>query len=137
MPRGRGAPATAGKVPGLLLLFVHKVAAPVLLPARLVRFGAERFFFAVADGLDAIAADPGLYERILDRVGAIGAESEVVFGRTPLVAVPLDGEADVRVLLEELRVALDRRLLVRPNIAFVVIEVDILHILAEQLLIGG
>jgi hypothetical protein len=30
------------------------MSAPVLLPARLIRLGAERLFLAAADGLDAV-----------------------------------------------------------------------------------
>jgi hypothetical protein len=62
------------------LFFVDEVAAAVLLPATFVRLGAERFFLAVADGLDAIAAHSRLDQRILYGVGAIGAESQVIFG---------------------------------------------------------
>src|SRR5579872_2638855 len=39
-------------------------------------------------------------------------------------------------LLEESNIRLDRTLLVRPNIGFVVIEVNVLHALREQLLLG-
>jgi hypothetical protein len=36
------------------LFRIHKMAAPVLLPALLVVFGTERLLFAVANGLHAI-----------------------------------------------------------------------------------
>src|SRR6266478_10233462 len=86
------------------LFFVHEVPAAVLLPATFVRLGAERFLLAVADGLDAIAAHSSLDERILYRVRAIGAEGEVIFGGAALVAVSLDGDVNVGVLLQELRI---------------------------------
>src|ERR1700746_3963271 len=72
-----------------VLFLVHKVPAAVLLPARLVRLGTEGLLLTVADRLDAIAADSGLYQGIFHRVGAIGAESEVVFGPAAFVAVTL------------------------------------------------
>src|ERR1035441_2288446 len=59
------------------LFFVHEVAAAVLLPAAFVRLGAERLFLAVADGFDAIAGDSSLDERILHRIGAIGASARL------------------------------------------------------------
>src|SRR5208282_2179536 len=75
------------------LFFVHEVSAAVLLPAAFVRLGAERFLFAVAEGLDAIAGHSSLDDRILHRVRAIGAQGQVIFGRAALVAVSLDGES--------------------------------------------
>jgi hypothetical protein len=37
-----------------LLFRIHEMAAPVLLPALFIVFGAERLFFTVADCLDAV-----------------------------------------------------------------------------------
>src|ERR1700687_4812470 len=88
------------------LFFVHEVPAAALLPATLVRLGAERFLFAVADGLDAIAGTSSLDERVFHRVRAIGAQGQVIFGRAALVAVSLDRDVDVGMLLQELRSAL-------------------------------
>ena len=83
------------------------MAAPILLPAAFVRFSTERLLFAIAEGFDAIPTDSSLNKRILHRVSAIGSERKIVFGRTTLVAVSLDGEANVGMLLEELRVRLN------------------------------
>src|SRR6266849_3404302 len=44
------------------LLPVDEVTTPVLLPALLVRLGAERLFLAVADGLDVISSNAALYQ---------------------------------------------------------------------------
>src|ERR1700685_1506341 len=55
------------------LVFVNEVCAAILLPAPLVRFGAEWLLFPVADGFDAIATNPSLDERILDGVGTVRA----------------------------------------------------------------
>ncbi len=62
------------------LLLIDEVAAAILLPAGFVFFHAERLFFAVADGLNAVGADSCGYQSALDRRGALIAESEVVFG---------------------------------------------------------
>src|SRR5229473_154728 len=71
------------------------------------------------------------------RVPAIGAEGEVIFGRAALVAVSLDGDVNVGVLLQELCIALQRSLLVRAHIVLVVIEVNVLYVAREQFLFRG
>src|SRR5580704_2492875 len=111
------------------------MTAAVLLPAGFVAFGAEWFFLAEADGLDAARADAGRDQRTLDRSGALVAQSNVVFGRAPLVAVPLNREIHVGMLAEELHIGLHRTLLVAADVRPVVVEIDILHVLAEQVLI--
>src|SRR5208282_1238117 len=117
-----------------VLFLVHDVTATVLLPATFVRLGAEWFLFAVADGLDAIAADSGLDKRILYRVGAIGAQGQVIFCRSALVAMALDGDVDIGMLLQEARIALHRALVGCAYIVLVVVEVNIFYILREELL---
>jgi len=130
---GRGArPSTCR-----CLFFIHEVSAAVLLPATFVRLGAERFLLAVADGLDAIAANSSLDKRVLDRVRAASAQGQVIFGRAALVAVSLDRDVDVGMLLQELGIALQRALLVRAYIVFVVIEVNVLYVSREQFLFRG
>ncbi len=47
------------------LLRIHEMATPVLLPALLIVFGAEGFFFAVADGLNAVRRNSCRDQRIL------------------------------------------------------------------------
>src|SRR5208337_3258490 len=97
----------------LSLLFIYEVCAAVLLPATFVGLAAERLLFAVTEGFDTIAAHSCLNEGVLHRVRAIAAQSEVIFGRAALVAVPLNREADVGMLLQELRIALQRALVGR------------------------
>src|SRR6266478_8387335 len=50
------------------LLPVDEVTTPVLLPALLVRLGAERLFLAVADGLDVIGRNAALYQSVTDGI---------------------------------------------------------------------
>src|SRR5581483_5094104 len=103
----------------------------------LVGVGAERLLFAVADGLDAVGADAGLHQGLLDGVGAVIAQCQVVLGRAAFVAVPLDGELNVGVLREELSVALQRGLLVGTNVVLVIVKEDIFDVLSEQFFFRG
>src|SRR5690242_8373721 len=118
------------------LLLVDQVPAPVLLPALFVFFGAERFFLAVADGLDAVSADTSLHQGVAHGTGAIVAEGKVVLGGTAAVAVSLNGEANVGMLLEEINVALQGRLLVAPHVVLVVVEEDVFHALGKHFFLG-
>src|ERR1022692_2082845 len=63
---------------------------------RLVVVGALRTFLAVADGLQLVARNTQLGQEVLGGGGAPVAESQVVLGRTALVAMALDGDAGVR-----------------------------------------
>src|SRR5712692_1533155 len=110
------------------------MAAAVLLPASFVAFRAERFFLAVADRLDAAGTDGSGCERILHRRGALVAESQVVLRRPALVAVSLNRDIDVGMLVQEHYVGLNRALLVGANVRLVIIEVNVLHALGEQFL---
>ena len=121
---------------GIRLLLVNKVAAAILLPAGFGRLGAERLFFAVAVGFDAAGINSGLDQRILHRVGATGAESQIVFGRPAFVAVALHGDVDGGMLLQELGVGLQSRLFAGTDIGLVVVEVNVLNILGKELLLG-
>ena len=107
--------------------------APVLLPALFRGLGAEGLLFAIADGLNTISADSALYQSILHAVRAIIAKRQVVFGRSTLVSVSLDGEPHTGVLFQEINIALQRGLLVGTDIEFIVFEKDILHGLRKQL----
>src|SRR5215472_7531878 len=127
---GGGGPAPA---PNVQLLGVHEVSAAVGLPALLGRLRAERFLLAVADRLDVRRVDAALDQGGLHRVGAAVAQRQVVFGRSPLVAVSLNGEAHVGMLLQEVDIALHRRLLVWTDVRLVEVKEHILHILREQL----
>src|SRR5579862_5411617 len=105
------------------------MAAAILLPATLVRLGAERLFLAHRHGLDSISGDSGLNQRILDRVGATGAERKVVFSRPAFVAVSFNRDVDVRMLLQESGISTQRALIAGANIVLVVIEEDVFNIL--------
>src|SRR5882762_45867 len=112
------------------------MTAAVLLPAALVGLGAERLFLTVADRLDTADAESGLHQSVLYGVGPAVAQREVVLGGAAFVAMSLDRELDVRMLAEELRIALDGRLLIRPNGIRVVVEVHVSDALSKQFLLG-
>src|ERR1700747_2179609 len=110
--------------------------AAILLPASFVAFRAERLLFAVADGLDTACNDSQCTQSSLHRAGTLVAQGQVELGRSALVAVSFDRYIDIRVLTEELRVGLQRRLLVATNIRLVVVEVDVLDVLTEQVFVA-
>jgi hypothetical protein len=106
-----------------------------LLPAILVVLGTKRFLFAVADSVDAVAAHSCRYHSFLDRVGAAVPKSQVVLNRSPLVAIPFDGERDVGMLRQELGIALGGGPLISPNVELVEVKEDIVDILSEELFV--
>lgn len=118
------------------LFLIDEMATAILLPTGLVGFGAERLLLAVADCFDIAGADPTLRQRALHGARPAVAQSQVVLSGPTLVAVSLNREMDVGMLLKESDIRLDRTLLVRANIGFVVIEVDVLYVLREQFLLG-
>ena len=69
--------------------------------------GLERKLLPVADGAHAFVPDPELREILLGGQRPPLAQSQVVFGRPALVAVPLDGHDPARVLLQHLGVGLE------------------------------
>src|SRR5581483_9752200 len=90
-----------------VLFLVYKVTAPVLLPALLVRLGAERFLLAVADRLDSAGIDSRRGQGVLYGIGTIVTQGQVVFRRAALVTVSLNREVDVGMLSQELRARLN------------------------------
>src|ERR1700722_19279487 len=117
------------------LFLIDKVTASILLPAAFVFFHAERFFFAVADDLNAIGADSGRNQSALHGRGPLIAQCQVVFGRAAGIAVSLNRKVNVGMLVEELSVRLDGGLLIGAKVRFVVIEIDVLDGLAEEILL--
>src|SRR5579863_1813725 len=112
------------------------MATAVLLPTGLIGFSAERLLLAVADRLDVAGADATLRQRALHRACSAVAQGQVVLGRPALVAVSLDHEVDFGMRRKERDIRLQRTLLVRANIRFVVFEVDVLDVLREQFLLA-
>ena len=78
-----------------------EMANPVLLPALFVVLRAERLFFAETDCLDAVGGDALLHEHLLYRFGPTCSEGQVVFFRAPVIAMPFDEHANIRMLRKE------------------------------------
>src|ERR1035438_2166556 len=60
-----------------VLLLSHDMYAAILLPASFVVLGADRIFFAEADGVELAARDAGVHEIVLGGFGARITESDV------------------------------------------------------------
>src|SRR5580658_8740297 len=125
-------PFPDGPVTDQTLPLVDEVPAAVLLPARFVALGTERLLFSVADGLDAAGAHSISDQCVLHRSGALVAQSQVIFRGSTFVAVPFHREVNGSVLVEELHIAQHRALLIATNLGLVIVEVDVLDVLAKQ-----
>src|SRR5687768_14495782 len=66
------------------------MTSPVLLPAALALFGAERRFLALADDRDPVRGDTEAHQIIAHRARAALAERQVVLGGAARVSVSLD-----------------------------------------------
>ena len=113
------------------------MAAAVLLPAGLVGFHAEGLFLAIADRGEAVGRNAQADEILLDGVGAAIAESQVVFRRAAFVAMAFDGDAELRIVAEEVGGLAEGLASVSANVRLVVIEVGIADFLEEELIQAG
>src|SRR5215469_12502421 len=107
------------------LLLHDEVVAPILLPARLVMIGAQRQFFTITDSGDAAAFDAQGFQIVFRRLGALGAECDIVFLRTALVAMTLDLNPGSRIGLQPARVLLQDRPVLWLDVVSVVAEVNV------------
>src|SRR5258706_2952598 len=114
------------------LLGADEVAAAILLPAGFVALVAEGLFFAEADGADAIGGEAEGDEILLDGAGAAIAEREVVFGGTALVAMAFDGDAELRVIAQEVSGLGESCAGVGANVRLVEIKIGVLDFLGEK-----
>src|SRR4051794_35535394 len=113
------------------LLVEGEAAATVLLPAGFGRFAAERLLLAVADDADAVTSNTGLNKRVLDGIGAVLAEGEVVFVGSTLVAIAADDDLESGVASQIGSVFGERSLLIAANIVCVVVEENIRDVCLE------
>src|SRR5580698_7475637 len=114
------------------LLRRHEVPAAILLPALFGVLGAEGPFFAPADGVHAVRADPQRNQIILRCLRAPFTQADVVFGGTPLVAMAFDGYAHLRIGTQKFRRLGESVARVRAYIGLVEIKVSVLHVLLEK-----
>jgi len=82
-------------------------------------------FFAVADRHGPLRRDALLDEEILSHLSALGAESEIVFGRADVVAVSLDFDARSWIAFHPFGVALENLLRVASQIDAIELVIDV------------
>jgi len=113
-----------------------EVAAAVLGVALFAGLHAEGLFLAEADGVHAIAGDAESDEIRADGIGAAYAESQVVFGGAAFVAVAFDGDAGLRIVLEEVGGLGEILASVGTNLGGIVIEVGVANFLVKEFFPG-
>jgi hypothetical protein len=106
------------------LLVDRRHAATVLRVAGLVGVGADRTLLAVGDRADPRLIDAESRQVVRDRVRAAFAERQVVLAGAALVAVTLDGDGVLRILLQPSRFLLQLRLGLSGQVVAVVTEID-------------
>src|SRR5476651_1098414 len=87
----------------------HDDRTAVLRPARDVIANGDRPLFAVGYGAHASTLDAASGEIVTHGLGAACAKRDVVFTRAALVGVAFDGEIVAGVLIEPLRLLVERR----------------------------
>ncbi len=105
----------------------------ILLVAVVGRLHAEGLFFAEADGVEAIGRDPQGDQVLFDRRGAAIAEGEVVFRRAALVAMTLNGDADLGVVAKEIRGLAEGIAGVGANVSLIEVEVSVANLAGKEL----
>src|SRR5213079_1766549 len=95
--RGEGRSSASRERRGTSAGLDQEVAAPVLLPARVVVLAAQRSLLAVTDDRDAGRLDALGHEVVHRGLRAPLAERQVVLVGAPLVAVSLDEKEVIRV----------------------------------------
>src|SRR6202158_315621 len=106
----------------------------IFLPALLGAFRAEGVLFAVASHIHARGWDAQRNQVLPGGLRATVTENNVVFRRTPLVAMTFDGYGNGGILLEEIGGLRQSRACIIANVCFIEIEVSILHLSHEQFL---
>src|SRR5258706_15550707 len=96
--------------------------ATIALPAGFILLVAERKLFPVADRREPVAPDAERHQVVLHGLGTLGAERQVVLDRAAMVAVPFDFDLRGAVLLQPLRILLQRRALLLGEIVAIVVE---------------
>src|SRR2546423_7363397 len=109
----------------------------ILLPALIVLLSTERLFLAIADRLDSIFGHALLQQCLLQGFRTAGTQCQVVFFRSPIVAMTFQHNFDRWMLHKKGSVTLGRRSLVAANLGLVVIEHHVSYVLREQLFVRG
>ena len=108
-PRGRRLKSARSDSVGSGARVEHRHRAAVLRPARDVVADRDRTLLAVGDRAHAVGLDAARGQIVAHRLGAPGAERDVVFARAALVGMALDREGIAVVAAEPLRLLVEGR----------------------------
>src|SRR5579871_4931297 len=111
-----------------------ELGAAVLLPALLVRLGAELLLLAKADDAQTVGWDASVDEGSTGSIGAVFAKGQVVLCRSALVGVSTDDDLEGRVSDEEGSGSRGCGDGVRAQLVTVEVEEGVLDVLLEELL---
>src|SRR2546429_1206383 len=118
----------------------HEEDSPAVLRIALLGLlRADRVLRPKAHDRDAVGRDATRDQVVAGRARPALAEGDVVLGRAPRVAVPLEQDEHLWVRLEPLDVRLEDLRVVGPEVVLVEVEVDRLHLgdLCELLRLGS
>src|ERR1035437_6233806 len=104
------------------MLVLHKLNSSIALITILRMLHANGLFFPEGRPLDAVGTDPSLNKGLPDGYGTLYSERQVVPAGSAIVAVPLDDYGRLRILKQELKVIVQRLLLVWRNCVSVVVK---------------
>jgi hypothetical protein len=116
------------------LLPIHEMAATVLLPTGFVVFLQNGLSLPWLIVLMRSAVIPAAINPFFTALYACPPR-QCCIRLSPLVTMTFNCEIEARMLRKERRVSLHGPLLVRANLRFVKIEIDVLDVLVEQILI--
>jgi len=100
--------------------------------------GTDGAFLTVADGFELIAGNSESNQSIFGGAGAAVAKTQVVFSGAAFIAMAFNRHDEIGIHLEDglqsAGIALQDGLILRPDIALIVVEVKILHLLSQNFL---
>src|ERR1700761_8979890 len=119
------------------LVIKLQMITAVLLPARLAFFRAKRLFFAVADDPNATGVHAFVGKCLLECFGAVLSKGDVVFYRAAVIAVTLNENLYAGMTLQKRRVLFYCRCVSGTEVVFVIVEVNVAHVLSKQLFVSS
>src|SRR5207253_4042441 len=112
-------------------------SAAVLRPARNVVADRDRAFLAVGHRTHAAGLDAARGEIIANRLGTAGAERNVVFAGAALVGVAFDREGVIAVLLQPLRLLVERAARLHREFGGIGLEEDAVADVNDEVLLAA
>src|SRR3954452_13731918 len=112
-------------------------SAAVLRPARDVVADRDRTLLAIRHGAHAVGLDAARGEIIANRLGPAGAERDVVFARAAFVGVAFDREGVIGVLLQPLRLLVERAARLHRELSRIRLEEDAVADIDDEVLLAA